>query len=201
MWNSAAKWRKFIGEPMTEYSFEYAGLRLRLAAFAWDYLVILVYVLVTAVIGITMWTTMGPFPQTPLWLLDIIAFATMVLPVGLYFVLQECSPRQATWGKRRMGLQVMLVDGRPLSLWRAVVRTAVKFLPWQIAHIVIYRLVGLDEPPAWTTYGLILLWILVGAYLLSIAATRNHQAPYDWLAGSVVIIESGHSRRGLLSGS
>ena len=169
---------------------EYAGLSLRITAFAWDYLIIVGYVLVTAVVGFTVWTTVGPFPQTPFWFLDLLSFATMVLPVGLYFILQECSPRQATWGKRKKGLRVTLIDGRPLPFWRSVVRTAVKLLPWQIAHVVVYRLILSDNPPVWVTVGLAFLWTLVGVYLLSILATRTHRAPYDWLAGSIVVVAS-----------
>lgn len=170
-------------------SFEYAGLRLRLTAFAWDYIIILGYILVTAVIGIIVWMTTGPFVPPPLLLMDLIAFVTVTLPVALYFVLQECSPRQATWGKRREGLRVVMADGRPLSLWRSVVRSAVKFLPWQIAHIVVYRMFLIDSPSPWTTVALVLLWTLVGVNLVSLLVTKTHRTPYDWLAGSSVIVD------------
>ncbi len=173
---------------MAKLYFEYAGLRLRLVAFAFDLIIIAGYILVTLVIGIVIAITMGPFPQPPSLLLDLIAFLTAVLPVALYLVLQECSPRPATWGKRRKGLRVVMADGRPLSLGRSLVRSTIKFLPWQIAHVAVYRLLWVDNPPAWVTLALVLLWTLVGVYLVSLLVTRTHRAPYDWLAGSFVIV-------------
>ena len=38
---------------------------------------------------------------------DVIAFFTLVLPTILYFTLQESSARQATWGKRKIGIRVV----------------------------------------------------------------------------------------------
>ena len=37
---------------------------------------------------------------------DLMAFITLVLPVILYFTLQESSPKQSTW-KRKAGIRVV----------------------------------------------------------------------------------------------
>ena len=44
--------------------------------------------------------------------MDAIAFLTLILPVILYFTLQESSPRQATWGKRKAGIRVASLQGK-----------------------------------------------------------------------------------------
>ena len=48
----------------------------------------------------------------------------------------ESGPAGATWGKRRLGLEVEAVSGRP-SFGRALLRNVVKIsLPWQVGHTV-----------------------------------------------------------------
>lgn len=122
---------------------------------------------------------------------DAVAFVTIVLPVILYFALQEGSTRQGTWGKRKVGLRVTALDGRPLPVRRAFVRSAVKFLPWQIAHTCLFHIPGWPlapaAPPAWVMVGFALVWLLVITYLAMIGFDRSHRTPYDGLAGSQVI--------------
>ena len=103
---------------------EYAGLRLRVAAFAFDYLIVLGYIVVLTAIAVCAVMISGP--QSPADTLfanpvfsDLITFVTLVLPVILYFTLQEGSPRQATWGKRKMGLRVVTATGASLKIGRA----------------------------------------------------------------------------------
>lgn len=43
----------------------------------------------------------------------------------------------ATWGKRRLGLQVSTVQGDPLRLSSAICRNVLKIgVPWQLGHVV-----------------------------------------------------------------
>ncbi len=66
---------------------------------------------------------------------QLLGFVLLVLPVGLYLYASEASARQATIGKRVMGLRVVSADdlGRP-SRSRIIIRTVVKLLPWEVAH-------------------------------------------------------------------
>src|SRR3990172_7054747 len=89
---------------------KYVGLGKRLKAFLFDYLVIFFYILVWVGIGVSVTVTAGPLDQiSPLFaspvVLDAMAFLVLILPVSLYFTLQEGSPRQATWGKRKAGIR------------------------------------------------------------------------------------------------
>ncbi|MCE7984441.1 MAG: RDD family protein [Caldilinea sp. CFX5] len=171
--------------------YAYAGFWVRVAAFALDYLLIAIYLVVLFVIGLALdlaWPTLqltlfaGPTSG------HIVSFLLVTLPVSLYFALSEASAQQATWGKRKMGLQVTDTAGRRLSLARSLGRTVLKFIPWELAHTLIWqvRFAPADEG-AWISAGFVLVWVLVGANLVSLLLRKNHQTLYDWLAGAYVI--------------
>lgn len=173
-----------------------ARLRPRVLAFALDYLLIAAYAITLA--AVTFAAAASPLRSSLAVLLatpasrDAVAFVTIVLPVSLYFALQEGSARQTTWGKRRLGLRVAGSDGGQLSLGRALVRSAAKFLPWQIAHTCLFHIPGWPlapaAPPAWVLAGFGLVWLLVIGYLALLGFSRSHRTPYDRLAGSAVLI-------------
>lgn len=174
-----------------------ARLRSRVLAFALDYLLIAAYA--TALAAVTFVAAASPLRRILAVLLatpasrDAVAFVTMVLPVILYFALQEGSARQGTWGKRKLGLRVTGLDGGQLPLGRAFVRALVKFLPWQIAHTCLFHYPGWPlapaAPPAWVIVGFGLVWLLVISYLAPLAFSKSHRTPYDRLAGSEVLIK------------
>ena len=110
-----------------------AGLGVRLRAFFWDYLLILLYVLLLALLAWLAPPLQAPFRQPGQR--DAAAFLVLVLPVALYFALAEGCAQGRTWGKRKLKLRVVRASGGPLGLPRALLRTAGKFLPWQLAHL------------------------------------------------------------------
>ena len=174
-----------------------AGLGKRLLALLFDYLLVLGYVVVLLGVGIGIRAAVGPLGELlPLFasplVLDGLAFLTLILPVILYFSLQESSPRQATWGKRKAGFQVAGLAGSRLTWGQALVRSAIKFLPWQIAHTSIYHIKGLpfapEQPSPMVMAGFVLVYVLVGIYVASALISKKHRTPYDWMAGSYVIV-------------
>lgn len=175
-----------------------ARLRPRLLAFALDYLLIAAYA--TALAAVTFVAAASPLRRILAVLLatpasrDAVAFVTIVLPVILYFALQEGSARQGTWGKRKLGLRVTGLDGGQLPLIRAFVRALVKFLPWQLAHTCLFHYPGWPlapaAPPAWVTAGFALVWLLVITYLALLGFSKSHRTPYDRLAGSEVLMKA-----------
>lgn len=77
---------------------------------------------------------------------------------GTYFSVMESSQRQATFGKRALGIKVTNVDGKPISLQQAVGRFVAASLSWitlNLGHALV----------AWTP---------------------EHRALHDYLAGSRV---------------
>jgi len=178
-------------------NFQYAGFAKRLKAFAFDYLIILAYIFILAGVnfGIIFMggalDNISPFFTSPV-VKDGIAFLTLILPVILYFTLQESSNRQATWGKRKVGLRVVNTQGVALTKLQAFVRSLVKFLPWQIAHTSIYQIkeivLGGSSTPFDIT-GFVLVYVLVGIYIAAVFISKKHRTPYDWASGSYVIVE------------
>ena len=175
---------------------QYAGFGRRLKAFTLDYIQIAAYMIL--LFGFTMggsWVmnALGrpvSWPRNPL-VGDLIAFLTLVLPVILYFALQESSSRQSTWGKRKAGLLVENGKGERLTMRQAFVRSFLKFLPWQIAHTSLFHWQGWPFDPAEPTYmvlvGFGLVYLLVGIYITSALISKKNRTPYDWAAGSFVI--------------
>ena len=179
-------------------SHKFAGFLPRLAAFLLDYLVIAAYIILLILITALLFnlglqsvaTAIGGNP----YLYDLFAFLALVLPVILYFTLIECSPQQATWGKRKLNLSVIAMNGKRLSWGQALIRSGFKFLPWQIAHTSIFHIPGwplyVQEVPMGSIVGFTLVWILVGLYLVTILFTKVHRTPYDWLSQTAVIVNS-----------
>jgi hypothetical protein len=124
---------------------------------------------------------------------DAAVFVTIVLPVILYFALQEGLARRGTWGKRKLGLRVTALGGGQLPLARALVRAIVKLLPWQIAHTCLFHVPGWPlapgAPPPWVIVGFGLVWLLAISYLAPLAFSKSHRTPYDRLAGSEVLMQ------------
>ncbi|MHC4099156.1 MAG: RDD family protein, partial [Planctomycetota bacterium] len=120
----------------------YAGLWARVLAFAFDYLAIALYLIVISAVSLTVQLV---FPKiVPMFFnnplsAQIITFCLITLPISLYFVLFESSPRQATWGKRRQGLKVIGTNGERLTRAHAIGRTVLKFIPWELAHTCIWQ--------------------------------------------------------------
>jgi len=175
----------------------YAGFGGRLKAFGFDYLIIFAYIVVLFGVNFGIIMSGGVLEEaSPLFSLpvvkDAIAFLTLILPVALYFTIQESSPHQATWGKRKVGIRVVNAKGETLTRWRAFVRALVKLLPWQIAHTSIYHIKGFPfapaEPSPMVWFGFGLAYGLVGIYIASALISKKHRTPYDWAAGSYVIV-------------
>ena len=177
---------------------QYAGFAKRLKAFMIDYLIIFAYIVALAGVNYGIILSGGTLEEispffASLIVKDAIAFLTLILPVILYFTLQESSPKQATWGKRKVGIRVVNANGKTLTRLQAFVRSLVKFLPWQIAHTCLFHIPGLPlapvEPSSTVMAGFALVYLLVGIYITSVLISEKHCTPYDWVSGSYVIVE------------
>ena len=175
----------------------YAGLGRRLVAFLLDYLIIVAYIVLLGgvnygiILSGRVLVPISPVLASPV-VQDAVAFLTLILPVILYFALQEGSPRGVTWGKRKVGIRVVSATGAELTRKQALVRSLLGFLPWQIAHTSIYHVEGWplapERPTPLVMVGFALVHALVGTCLLSALVSKSHRTPYDWVAGSFVIV-------------
>jgi uncharacterized RDD family membrane protein YckC len=130
---------------------------------------------------------------------QLLGFAVLVLPVGIYLWATESSRWQATIGKRALGMRVVTLDGARPGRGRILGRTAVKLLPWEWAHFWVWQLMAIvltggTEFPGWLIAGLISSQLLPVAYVLCVALQRDGRGPHDLVAGTRVVRYSALGR-------
>lgn len=158
-----------------------------------DYLVILGYliVLTAASLGTELSPAASQFSSalTKPITAELVGFLTLTGPVILYFAITEASAWQATLGKRALRIVVVGPGGTRLPFGRAIVREAVRFLPWEMAHSLIWPLAlpPHEEPLAVTIGGFAVVYLLLFVYLVSLFVGSEHRTVYDRLAGSRVL--------------
>ncbi len=122
------------------------------------------------------------------WNTEIYTLLTMSLPVWLYFSLFELSPWKATPGKRLLGLQTLSLAGAAgLTFGRSLLRTLIKLLPWEIAHLTN----NIPVPMWYATnpgfrIGFALVPVLILVYLAVAQSSPKKQALHDLAAGTIV---------------
>ena len=169
----------------------------RLAAYLIDYVLIMAYLGVVTVVawglnrgvGLSLGDVNGVVGK------QAIIFCVLTLPVILYFAILESRPNGATVGKRFLRVQVRSTGDEPARLARTLIRAAVKFAPWEVAHTAIWRLqTDTDDPTIWPVVILVLVLVLVlvvcllyvGGLFLGRGCTL-----YDLSAGTRVISVDG----------
>lgn len=127
------------------------------------------------------------WPANP-WLGQALGFSLTTLPFGLYFALLESSGRQATVGKRLLGLRVVTLDGARPAPGRTMLRAAVKLLPWELGHVVPYQMVALPadaEMPGWVLAVSVIAMLAALAYVVALWSPSG-RTPYDRISGTRV---------------
>jgi uncharacterized RDD family membrane protein YckC len=163
----------------------------RLQAFVLDFLPVALYLCVVSAAGASIQHS-APALAASLFGSslrgELSGFLAFTLPVSLYFVIAEASARQATWGKRFLHLRVITTEGARLTIGRSFCRTALKFLPWELAHALIWH-AAFPHTAAVLLHaaGFTLVWALVAANLVSAALSDRRQSLYDRFAGTCVI--------------
>jgi uncharacterized RDD family membrane protein YckC len=121
---------------------------------------------------------------TQLW---TYVLATVSLPTWLYFTLCESSSWQATLGKRLLGLRVTDAPGGRPGPGRALLRTTVKLVPWELNHLFLMfpTPLFLDKAPEFRV-GFVLVYALIIVYLAVIVLTHGRRGVQDFAAGTLV---------------
>lgn len=116
-----------------------------------------------------------------------LAFLVVDFPITLYFAIGESSVRQATRGKQRLGLKVGDHNGNRISFSRALTRTLLKFIPWELSHTLIWEIYFSTKlDPTLINIGFVLVYILIGLNIASLVISKTKQTLYDFLAGTYV---------------
>jgi len=155
----------------------------RLAAYAID-VVILAAVLVPLAFGLQLLIGYRPDTGVGVWLASL---ATISVPSWVYFTLSDASTRGATLGKRLLGLRASSLDGGRIGLGRALARTAIKLIPWELTHLTLFALspelgsfTGLQIGFLWVVYGLFAIYLVVAV------RNRGERSVHDLAAGTAV---------------
>ena len=167
----------------------YASFKIRIYAFLLDYLVIVLYgIFVVGTISLVFRSSITPlFSSSPV-IAQLTGFFMITLPVSLYFIVCESSKWQGTWGKRKMGIRVVDGGGQRIGITRSAFRTAIKFLPWEVAHFGIWRLMLPTDFSELTIYVILnAVNLAIVVYLLIPFTNKNRKNVYDWLVGTEVV--------------
>jgi uncharacterized RDD family membrane protein YckC len=164
----------------------------RVKAFAIDYSIILAYIafLIAAtliVYSIAGWDVRTARPVEG----QLIGFFTLTLPVILYFTISENCKHAGTIGKRKLHLQVVAADLTKAGRGQLLIRNCIKFLPWELAHFFVFRLVYFtrhDIPtPGLVLTGLVASQGVALLYLLCLVFNKNNRSLYELLSRTRVI--------------
>ncbi|MER2010249.1 MAG: RDD family protein, partial [Psychrobacillus sp.] len=119
-----------------------ATFLLRFKAFMIDYIFILVYLALLFVINVFLFPSLQAFFNGSLIVAQVTGFLMVTFPVSLVF---DSPIGGQSIGKRKTGIQVVNKNGEAISLLRTTFRTVLKFLPWELSHYLVYRLVYIGD--------------------------------------------------------
>ncbi len=164
----------------------------RVKSFLIDYLIILIYIGLllgaTLLLSKTFNINLNSFDLVTG---QLTGFATLTLPVILYFTLSEWSRHSGTIGKSKFHLQVVSHNCNKAGFWQLLFRNCIKFLPWELAHFFIFSLFQFfrnnSEPPNWILYGLVISQGLAVIYLLCMIFNKSHRSIYELFSFTRVI--------------
>ncbi|MFD2796000.1 RDD family protein [Promicromonospora vindobonensis] len=159
----------------------------RIVAWLVDWLCFVVWLALLAAVGIPLYLS-GVTGQWSVVTANVVAGVLTAVPLTVSLAVLESGGRQASIGKRVMGLRVTGArDGERLSFAAALLRNALKIaLPWTIGHAAA---IGLVWSP---TVGPGLAALTAAAYALPIAYVvmlfvGAGRTPYDRVAGATVV--------------
>jgi uncharacterized RDD family membrane protein YckC len=163
-----------------------SGLR-RLSAWLIDYFLVAIYmgIIFFVVFVVTGGRLEIPGVATP-GARQLLGAATLTIPVLLYFALCEASSRQGTIGKQATRLRVTGRNHERIGLARSLVRSALKFTPWEIAHTAIHRIPMSGDIP-WPVWAGLVVSMLLALVYLGALFTGQGRPLYDVIAGTRVV--------------
>ena len=162
-----------------------APLKLRFKALFIDYLCIVAYLLVLMGVAMACYKLFfGKVPEFTVMQSQLVAFFTSVLPVMGWFAFVESRKDFASLGKRKVGIQVKYVKFGKNPIVSSILRNALKFLPWQLAHMAVIGGVydGFESPNL-----MIVTLVLPVIYIAMVVLRKDHRHIADIVSGSYVV--------------
>jgi uncharacterized RDD family membrane protein YckC len=167
----------------------YASVISRVLAYAVDVILLFIAIPLTlgAVCAFVLYLTVGFDWMQNGFLFWLYVFLTVSIPCWLYYSLSESSARQATPGMRLFGLQVTGTDGKRIGFGRALLRTIIKLLPFEINHLVMFLPTPIwsDPNPGFRVW--FVVHVLMILYFATMFLTQRRQSVHDLVAETVVV--------------
>ena len=90
---------------------------------------------------------------------------------------------------RWLRIRVERADGGLVSFGRALVRSAILLLPFELNHTVMFQMSSAESSgPGLTAWiGISAVWVLISIYDGTAVLTRRRQSVHDLVAGTVVV--------------
>ena len=164
----------------------FANLWQRISAFLLDYLILAVYLAGLSALFFIL-PNAGSLFDTRIKA-QTFGFLFVTLPITLYFAISEPSKKQGTWGKSRLSLNVTDKNGNRVGFGKSLIRSTLKFIPWEISHTLIWEVTFNPEiNPIIINSMLISVYGLLGANIASLLLTKTRQTLYDLVCGTYII--------------
>ncbi|ACX66628.1 RDD family protein [Paenibacillus sp. Y412MC10] len=166
-----------------------AGFVLRFKAFMIDYLFILIYLVVLFLFNAVLFPSLQQFFAGSLVVAQFTGFLMVTLPVSLYFILSDSVIGGQSFGKRKMGIRVVNSKHGSVSVIKMIYRTALKFLPWELSHFLVYRLVHIGDEAVPLHYYFVggVIYLLILTYISTAILTKEKKSLYDMISRTTVI--------------
>ena len=170
----------------------YAGFWLRLKAFTADYVLIFGYLLIVLIVSVFLIPSLQELFQASPITAQLTGFLLVTLPVSLYFIVADSRIGNQSFGKRKIHIRVVDKNHQAISVYRAALRTALKFLPWELSHFMAYRMIYLGDSDVQVTDYVMggLVYLLIFLYILMALFTKSKQSLYDRIAKTYVVKSS-----------
>jgi uncharacterized RDD family membrane protein YckC len=164
-----------------------ANLKQRLKALLIDYLCILAYLILLAlVIGSIYFFLLDGIPAFTETQSHWLAFLTTILPVVLYFSIREARAPYTTIGKEKVGLTV---NHSLQPFLGSLLRNSFKFLPWHLGHYSVIRgMYAEDFLRSDVLIPYVAALVLPIVYIAMVGFREKHQHLPDLIARTQVII-------------
>ena len=158
-----------------------ASFLLRFKAFMIDYILIFIYLAIVFILNVFLFPTLQEFFNGSVIVAQFTGFLMVTFPVSLYFIISDSNIGGQSFGKKKMGIRVVEKNGEAISVTHITFRTILKFLPWELSHFLVYRLIYLGDGEVPFTYYLIggLIYALIFTYIMTAIFTKKKQSLYD----------------------
>jgi uncharacterized RDD family membrane protein YckC len=119
--------------------------------------------------------------------MQLYVLTSISIPVWIYFAYFDSEKSKGTFGKRIFKLEVKDNKNQKISFGKSLLRTILKLLPWEIAHIGIIFPTPLyyENEPAVRILSYIGL-LLLAIYFISIWTDSKKRSIYDKVIGTIV---------------